>query len=121
MHLDNVLKFELNFGNFRLLQDKQLKPHQSRSSFAINTQYGKCSKILNRSCLLRQTGQAQIRQLLKKSLITVFPVCFYDKNFESCSPDNQHLLENRKRKVFVILDHPPYDLKKTSDVIKVNI
>ena len=45
MHLDNVLKFELNFGNFTLLQDKQLKPHQSRFSFTINTQYGKCSKI----------------------------------------------------------------------------
>ena len=27
---------------------------------------GKCSQISNTSCLLRQTGQTQIRQLLKK-------------------------------------------------------
>ena len=43
--------------------------------------YGKCSKILNTSCLPkrpRQKGQTQIR---------VFPVCYSDKPFVNSSPD----------------------------------
>ena len=45
------------------------------------------------------------------SLIRVFPVCYSDKHFENFSPDIQHFIsENRKRKVFDILEHLPYCL-----------
>ena len=40
----------------------------------------------------------------------VFPVCFSDKPFVSFSPDNQHMFENRKRKLFQILEHLPYHI-----------
>ena len=83
-----------------------------------NVLYGKCSKISNSSCLLkrhRQTVQTQIRLLLKKqtiwvfpvclfsqtffrsSLIWVFPVCLFSQAFCEFQPENQHVLENRKR------------------------
>ena len=81
--------------------------------------FGKCSKILNNSCLLkrpRQTVQTQIRLLLKKqsdqglpcllfyrnSLIWVCTVCYSDKHFVNLKTNIS--LENKKRKVFKILE-----------------
>ena len=43
----------------------------------------------------------------RSSLIRVFPVCYSERHFESSSSDNWHF-ENRKRKVFKILEHLPY-------------
>ena len=53
-------------------------------------------KNLNRSCLPqkpRQTGQTQIRLILKKAVI---PGCYSDKHFVSSSPDNRHFYLRRK-------------------------
>ena len=72
--------------------------------------YGKCSKILNTSCLpkrSRQTLQTQIRLLLKISgLIRVFPVCY---KFVNSSHENQHFIKwEQKKKCVWILEHLPY-------------
>ena len=59
---------------------------------------GKCSKILDTSCLLRQhrqTAQTQIR-LKKGSLIRVFTVCNSGIHFAYSSPV-KILFENRER------------------------
>ena len=59
---------------------------------------GKCTKILNTSCLLKRTRQTvltQIRLLLKKksNQIRVFPVCYSDKHFVNFSPENQYFIK----------------------------
>ena len=41
-------------------------------------------------------------------MITVVPVCHSDKQFVNSMPNNQHFRENRKRKVFKILEHLLY-------------
>ena len=63
--------------------------------------YSTCSKIVNSSCLPqkpRQTGQTQIR---------VFPVCFLRSILWVPAMITNILLENRKRKMFEILEHLP--------------
>ena len=67
--------------------------------------YKKCSKFFNTSYLPkrpRQTGQTQMRLLLKKQSDQVFHVCYSDKHFVISSPETNLLFQNRKRKVFEI-------------------
>ena len=47
----------------------------------------------------------------RSRLIRVCPVCYSDKQFVNSSPDYHHLVGNRKRNVFEVLEHLPY-LKK---------
>ena len=62
----------------------------------LNDFYGKCSKILNTSCLLkrpRQTAQTKIRMLLKKQSDQDLPYLLYsNKHFAEPSLDNRHLI-----------------------------
>ena len=60
----------------------------------FDSYYGKCSKILNTSCLLlrpRHTMQTEIRLL-------VLPVCYSDKHFVSSSPDNHYFILTEREK-----------------------
>ena len=44
---------------------------------------------------------------LRSSLTRVFAVCLSDMHFVNFSPDNQHFVGNRKRKVLEIIEHLP--------------
>ena len=73
----------------------------------VNYKIGQCSKILNTSHLPNMSGQAVqtlIRLLLQKQPDQICTVCYSDKHFTKANI----LFENRKRKVFEILDHLPY-------------
>ena len=76
----------------------------------ISDMYGRCSKILNASCLPkshRQTVQTKIRLLL----IRVFPVCYSDRHFVNSRADNQHFILGTKEKFVQILKHLLYFTK----------
>ena len=47
----------------------------------------------------------------RSSLIRIFTVCYSVKHFVNFIPDNDNYIENRKRKVFEILDYLPYLMK----------
>ena len=73
----------------------------------VKSVYGKHSKIVNTSYLpkrSRQTGQTQIRLLLKMQSDQGLPCCFSDKpvyysdkQFVNSSPETIILFENRKK------------------------
>ena len=69
--------------------------------------YGKCYKILNPSCLLeRSTNRADPDQKQPNQGLPCLLFRKTDKRFMNFSSGNQHILfENRKRKVFKILEH----------------
>ena len=71
--------------------------------------YGKCSKISNTNCLpkgSRQAGQTQIRLLLKKQSDHDLPCLLFWLAFcEFQAVKTNFLFENRKRKVFKILEY----------------
>ena len=74
------------------------------------TDYGKCSKITNISCLPKQPRQTAQSQIWRSSLNRVFSVCYSGKPFVNSS---LHFFKNRKRKarerkVFEILEWLPY-------------
>ena len=65
----------------------------------VHTVYGKCVKISNTSCLLKQpkqTGQPQIRLLLKKHTDQGLPCLLFWHSFVNSSPKNQHFIWEQK-------------------------
>ena len=55
----------------------------------------KCSKILNTGCLPkgpRQTGQTQIRLLLRKQSDHDLPFLLFWQAFVNASPENKHFI-----------------------------
>ena len=47
----------------------------------------------------------ELYQSLALSLLATIFVCYSDIHFVNSIPENQHFIENRKRKVFEILKH----------------
>ena len=84
--------------------------------------YGKRSKILNTSCLPkrpRQTGQSQIRLLLKKQSDQGLPSLVFWQVFKWIPALNTNLLfENRSRKVFEIFEHLLYPEMKCDTLME---
>ena len=71
----------------------------------------KCSKLTNTSCFpkrSRQTGQTQIRLLLQKQSDQSLPCLLFLHFFEFQPKKTNIVFENRKRKVFEILEYLPY-------------
>ena len=60
-----------------------------------------CQKGLDKQCRPRSDC------FWGSSLISIFPVSYSVKQFVISSLDSQHLLENRRKKVFKILEHLP--------------
>ena len=74
-------------------------------------EYSKCSKILSTSCLLKGiVKQCRPRSdcFFRSSLIQVFPVCYLTSNLWVPALKTSIIFEDRRRKMFKILEHLPY-------------
>ena len=69
-----------------------------------NSTFGKCSKILNTSFLKKKAERNSADPDQTASLIRVFPVYYSEKHFVKTNI----LFENRKSKVFEILEYLSY-------------
>ena len=114
---ENALKIKLCHNTYHLKQLKNSqhahsqasdeykdKFEQNYSSFCYN--FSKCSKIWMLLAYLKGDKQRRPRW----GCFRIIPVCYSDKYFVNSSPNNPHLFENRKRKVFEILEHFQYVL-----------
>ena len=71
----------------------EILEHYCTATYVYHTAQYATVNVLNFSALVAcQISQTHIRS----SLIRVFPVCYSYKHFVNSSPDNQHLLEDRK-------------------------
>ena len=79
-----------------------------KSYSAFSVEYGNVLKLWPPvACQIDPDKQDRPRSdcFWRSILIRVFPVCYCDMHFVSCSSDNQHSFENRMGKVYEILEH----------------